>query len=559
MLFIDEDKQYLEFSIPANDFDFSKTISGIKAYNLTVPIYMIGLNGSCVKRYLWEQALKECPVGNPERIHDDENHYRIILLNANKVVFVRCKYYFVINPNSVTRNDFSKKSFDFIESNRDFLSYIDGKYGQNSKEYINFLLYDFNCLKNLLNKYCRSSCFTNNKTFYEYYKIFFEWYRQFDFNLIKKSFSRKDKLLYKSFPFFVLYFTLRSKKIAHIHFIFKYYFFVLIRIAFSFVFKNKLYLWYVLRKKREHKIKKNIKLVYLSKELKIDNHQNIVLNIYNGNIHSGGLADRFRGIISTYLICKEKGVPYRLLYTDPFPLQDYLVPNLYDWAISESQICYDLKHINLVILDSTQDSSYQIEKQKKYLKQKIKCSKQNHIYTNTAFSYNENFYEAFYELFKPTDRLQAAIDRQLKIICGEYISVSCRFLDLLGDFNEPFGRNKTLSECEIKELLDEIKLKIEYLHEHHNGMKILINSDSITFLDYISCLEYVYIIPGIVTHIDNDKQNYSYERYEKTFLDFFLISKAKHVYLIKNSEMFSSGYPYAASKIGNIPFDIIEL
>lgn len=559
MFFIDEDGRYLNFAVPSTDFDFSKIISGIEAYNFTVPNYVIGLNGSCVKRYIWEQALKECPIGCPARVHDDEQQYRIMLLNACKVVFAQCKYYYRMNPDSLTGKCFSKKSFDLKFSNKDFINFICSKFGAESKEHINFLLYDFNCFKNLLRKYCSSLCFTNSKTFFDYYRTFFEWYRRIDFSLIKKCFSIKDKFLYKSFPFFVLYYTLRSKKISHIYFIFKYYIFILIKLTSCFVFKNEFCLWYVLRKKRERKIKNNIKLVYSSKEIQVNNPQNVVLNIYNGNVHSGGLADRFRGIISTYLICKEKGIPYRLLYTDPFSLQDYLVPNLYDWVISESQICYDLKRVNLVILDSTQDSSYQIEKQKKYLKQKIKRGKQNHIYTNTAFSYNENFYEAFYELFKPTDRLQSAIDKQLRIINGEYISVSCRFLDLLGDFNEPFGRNRTLSEYETKNLLNEIKLKIECLHERHNGMKILVNSDSTTFLDYISCLEYVYIIPGVVTHIDNDKQNYSYGRYEKTFLDFFLISKAKHVYLIKNSEMFLSGYPYAASKIGNVPFDIVEL
>ena len=49
------------------------------------------------------------------------------------------------------------------------------------------------------------------------------------------------------------------------------------------------------------------------------------------------------------------------------------------------------------------------------------------------------------------------------------------------------------------------------------------------------------------------------ETYEKTFLDLYGIANASHIYLIKDSRMFKSGFPYMASKIGNVKFEIIEI
>lgn len=556
MLFIDMNEKYFGYSVPAENFNIFENLTGIEAFNYTIPNYLIGLNGACVKRDIWERAINECPIGSPARIHDDEGHYRIILLNSNKVVFSESRYYIRENPNSVTHKEFSIRNFDWMESNKDFLIYIDKKFGKKTQEYSKFVTYDFNCLKNLLARYCSSPIYTNLDNFNYIYNIFYDWYRQINFCLIEDSLSHTNKILCKKFPFLMLYMTLLSKNVSHIYFILKHYFNTLL---LNSIYKNKMYLWYILRKKREIKIRESIISVYSHKGKKINDPENITVNIYDGNIHSGGLADRFRGIVSTYLICKERGIAYKLLYREPFPLHDFLLPNKYNWEISDEHICYDLKNINLIVLDTTQDSVYQLKKQRKYLLKKLRPMEQNHVYTNAAFSYTENFSEAFYDLFKPTERLKNAIDKQLHLIGSDYISVSCRFLDLLGDFNEPFGYNKTLSENEKENLLNKLKSEISRLHEHHKEMKILVNSDSITFLNYISNIKYVYIIPGIVTHIDNDKEKYTYERYEKTFLDFFLISKAKHIYLLKNSEMFSSGFPFAAAKVGNVPFDKIDI
>lgn len=46
----------------------------------------------------------------------------------------------------------------------------------------------------------------------------------------------------------------------------------------------------------------------------------------DGEAYHGGLCDRFKGIISLYAYCKCSGLPFRIRYTYPFRLEDYLAP-----------------------------------------------------------------------------------------------------------------------------------------------------------------------------------------------------------------------------------------
>ena len=96
------------------------------------------------------------------------------------------------------------------------------------------------------------------------------------------------------------------------------------------------------------------------------------------------------------------------------------------------------------------------------------------------------------------------------------------------------------------------------LHDRYPGKHILVNSDSTTFLQTAAKLDYVYVIPGNITHIDGKNDTDEYNAYEKTFLDFFMIANAERIYLLRTGQMYNSGYPFAASKIYNRPFEKIE-
>lgn len=320
------------------------------------------------------------------------------------------------------------------------------------------------------------------------------------------------------------------------------------------------YAWYVRRVKWSEKCFSKLETHYNTKaEQTADDTKKIVICVYDGYIQMQGLADRLRGILSTYYLCKCLQIDFCLVFRHPFLLQDYLVPNEYDWQKYSNLLRYDIPRKNILILFTGRQGPYEKRRQEKWLKKHLKKSKgQIHVYTNAFFSYDNDYHSLFNELFRPSERLQKAITYHLEKLKGGYISVSCRFRNLLGDFNETKGCDNKLTLTEKERLLSSVLEQIALLHQQHPRKTILCNSDSKTFLHSASCLDYTYVIPGIVTHIDaNDLPNRDYLFYEKTFLDFFMIAHAEHIYTLKTGKMYETGFPYAASFIYQRPYDII--
>lgn len=323
--------------------------------------------------------------------------------------------------------------------------------------------------------------------------------------------------------------------------------------------ENPIYSWYRIRIKRYHYLSEILYPRYSDNLSDIKEEPKIVICPYEGFLEGGGLADRLRGILSTFYICKKLNVPFRLVFSSPFSLKNYLMPNKYNWLDEHNMLRYDIPKENVLILDTTQESAYQKRQQKKWLEKKIRQRNgQIHVYTNASFSYDNGYHKLFHELFRPSEELQKSIDDQLAVLGEQYISISCRFLNLLGDFNETHGYADTLAEEEKAELLISVISQIENLHQKHFKSKILCNSDSVTFLQMVKELPYAYVIPGEVTHIDAKDTRGDYKRYEKTFLDFFMIAHASHIYILKTGRMHKTGYPIAASYVFEKPIDIIQ-
>ena len=335
--------------------------------------------------------------------------------------------------------------------------------------------------------------------------------------------------------------------------------------------KNQYINWYIHRKRSDKKTYENIIKNYNKTGNLGGNgwYKPYVINVIDGTILHGGLTDRLRGAISTYAICKEKILPYRLYFTYPFNLEDFLIPNQYEWRISNVDVCGNIRDCNPVILfpmgnnASTEVSAFQFHKQKNYLRRHINRSdKQTIVFTNAAFAYNLDYSNLFNELFKPSIKLQTSINRQIEILGPDYISVHARFLDLLGDFKEPIKiKKRQLPEIEAQKLIQTSVEQIMLIHDRYPDKKILINSDSTRFIRACSELEYTYSIPGNITHIDmkqSDEYYGNYERYEKTFLDFMVMANSEKIFLLKGNNMRKSGYSFAASKIYNREFTIIK-
>ena len=278
----------------------------------------------------------------------------------------------------------------------------------------------------------------------------------------------------------------------------------------------------------------------------------------NGWSWSGGLADRLKGIVSVYDWCQRHHRKFIINFCEPFHLQDYLVPNEYNWLPQDIVYNKDCSAPKFCLMEprtcnKREVKEHQDELLESWMNENLSnMTKQLHVYTN-MFRPCVDFSQRFNELFKPCERLQQEIDCHLKEIGGTYISVSFRFTTLLGDFTDCTGT--PLPEDKQKNLIEKSLNVVHEIASHapiHN--KILITADSETFLSKAKELQNVYVIPGKVGHIDYD---HSDDVNMKTFLDFFMISKAVKVYLAKGPGMYNSAFARTASMINNSSFEII--
>ncbi|MEG2150383.1 MAG: hypothetical protein RRY36_04085, partial [Bacteroidaceae bacterium] len=90
---------------------------------------------------------------------------------------------------------------------------------------------------------------------------------------------------------------------------------------------NLLYREYRLNRK----VKKYLSPYYTEQAPAGKNKKKIIIFMADGRKSHGGLADRLRGMISTYKYCLEHEVEFRIHFTSPFELGELLVPNEYDW------------------------------------------------------------------------------------------------------------------------------------------------------------------------------------------------------------------------------------
>ena len=288
-------------------------------------------------------------------------------------------------------------------------------------------------------------------------------------------------------------------------------------------------------------------LVWALKYLKLNSRRTdrqIGVMRVDGHGYHGGLTDRFKGAVSWWNYCEKNGLDFRIYYVFPFKLTDYVVPNEYDWRIDQDDIPDNIKDTR--IFYGRGEKGYRLDK--------LHTHKSVWYYGNMDLGafldyppYNQPWGEIFKKLFKPSELLEFHLKKQKEKIGGEYIAVVYRFQNLLGDFNES-NLYKTISEkSERQKLIDKALVELEKIHDENVGMKVLVTSDSISFLEEASRKSYAYVIPGKIEHMDFTDTDTNYTQL-KSFLDFFMIAEAKKVYSVVIGDMYSSQFPtYAES------------
>jgi hypothetical protein len=62
-------------------------------------------------------------------------------------------------------------------------------------------------------------------------------------------------------------------------------------------------------------------------------------------------------------------------------------------------------------------------------------------------------------------------------------------------------------------------------------------------------------MPGLFEYVDNNGQQ---ETYMKSFLDYFLLTYSKCIYLVVDGQMYKSNFPLTAALYNNVSFLVIE-
>ncbi|MDE6256211.1 MAG: hypothetical protein K2M39_08470 [Muribaculaceae bacterium] len=277
-----------------------------------------------------------------------------------------------------------------------------------------------------------------------------------------------------------------------------------------------------------------------------------VICMLDGAIYHGGLTDRLRGILTAYRESKKKGLPFYILWNDSFNLSDYLLPTTFDWRISEEEISRSRKNSRVVVIDDMTPRQ-SLWRMRAAL---LSPPRQLHFYTNADSAIGE-YAELFPKLFRPSNRLQAAIDMHKEKLGENYWVFTTRFLTLLGDFNDWSGI--VLPDEDKEELMKKVANEIELLSKGRpEGTGIMVTSDSRSFLEYIKKRNVdLYVVEGKIRHIDLDKDASPEDLDDstmKTFVDQLLIMGADKVVRMRTEGMYASGFARFAAEVGKAEF-----
>lgn len=293
------------------------------------------------------------------------------------------------------------------------------------------------------------------------------------------------------------------------------------------------------------------KLYQHSSQIPIPPNNKNVISMADEIYTIGGLADRIRGIVSVFGFCKEHNLKFGIYFIKPFKLENFLMPNLYDWSVDN--ITRNSSYAKAYIIEEHTEVKHNSEEIKQRILEHfiLGQKKEIHCYSNINYIQNDSkFCDLFNTLFKPSPELELELQKHIKVLGNNYVSISFRFVQLLGDFDDCI--NIVLSAEEQENLMKKCYDAIESIHLFHPNVMIFMTSDSMKFCSYVKCLPYVYIAPGEIAHVNFSSAG---SNHMKTFVDFMLISRAQKAYLARTDFMFKSGFARIAAKAGNVPFE----
>lgn len=279
---------------------------------------------------------------------------------------------------------------------------------------------------------------------------------------------------------------------------------------------------------------------------------NTVIFCVNGWVYHGGWTDRLKGLISTYEAAKQAGKEFKVWYSFPRELSDYLLPNKVNWSAYTEDLRFN------PLFDSV---IYAMEEFDLDINAKIAKKQRGRVfvYSNVDFVQNpEVWRHDFHELFQLSEPLKVQLSQLIedKPRIGIHIRVQNRF----GDFED--GYSMPLPELSQIELVNSIVKEIGKLIYKKGDVSIYLFGDSKKMQDKIYlCFPNLNRTIGDLEHIDTKKSELAgCNSFTKLVFDFFLLSMCHEIYSLTGEGLYNSAFPLYASYVGiNSAFKKIKL
>lgn len=274
---------------------------------------------------------------------------------------------------------------------------------------------------------------------------------------------------------------------------------------------------------------------------------NTLIFIFDPNRKHPGLLDRIKGCVGAYNIAKDNHRELKILFEEGSYFTKYIEPNIVDWNISGTDVSYNFLESRII--------NYSGRKDYVCLDPHIL---QYHIYNYRGYDirvfkkishYAELWSKDYNELFRPTKLLLELLQKQ-PYEENHYIVVHIRFVNAL-ELAEPKYHGHPLSDDKKKLLMDKCINAIRDIQKQYN-LPVCVLSDSNLFLRY-------YGGNGLNGQVGHISYNPTKDVYEKTFVDLYLIARAKIVIQLTNKDLYRSAFSKFGSMIGLKEFVLHEI
>ncbi len=277
----------------------------------------------------------------------------------------------------------------------------------------------------------------------------------------------------------------------------------------------------------------------------------------------GGITDCFKSMISLFDFCCKNNYSFKIYKKKTFDFERFFCPSGYDWHLSDDDynVLSSKRALHLWLSNDETYHSNTWQYQQHTLRFLFNSNFFNHILVHYSAPHSLSS-KSFKTLFSPSIILGKELEYHKNKLGDDYISVSFRFVNLLGDSNEIVCGYKSLDLEEQQGLIDANLSVLKKLIGMNSNKKFLVTSDSFRFISAVegALLDNVYFIKGSeVHHHIAFSDNVSDKEVTKSYVEFMLISESVVAYQIQIGPMYESKFPKWAACVNNVPYYLIRL